>query len=154
MNPRQYAKKIFKEHRLNHLILERDYLSERQAVIEAVSPGIAERIGKGYELPDSTYQKIPKLLAIQKKYRDYIHKYYAVEDTLKMLDEDTQKIIDVHYFQGKSIRWILDNADEAGIFYSQSRIYEKIDVALNLLIKRLGLEDCRNSGGKSAEKTA
>lgn len=136
---RARAKRIYQRFSLTELrYLE--YLRERQAIIEATTPGIVLTSG-AHGPSNPTLDKQGKLEALRQAYRGDLRRYHAVRGVLDWLEEhdpDAAKLVDLSYWQRRSKIWILSHADEAGLFLSERTMGRRLQLANDVLCEAMG----------------
>ncbi len=153
---RARAKKVYQRFGVTELrYLE--YLRERQAVIEATTPGVVLSTG-AHGPSNPTLDKQGKLEALRQAYKDDLRRYHAVRGVLDWLQEhdpDAAKLVDLCYWQRRSRAWILSHGDEAGLYLSERTFERKIQFAKDVLCEAMGwlsLDDLApKNGGNVAE---
>jgi hypothetical protein len=136
---RARAKKVYQRFGVTELrYLE--YLRERQAIIEATTPGVVLSTG-AHGPSNPTLDKQGKLEALRQAYRDDLRRYHAVRGVLDWLQEhdpDAAKLVDLCYWRRKTEAWIATHADDTGLFMSRATIQRRMTFAKDLLAEALG----------------
>jgi hypothetical protein len=136
---RARAKKVYQRFAVTELRYA-EYLRERQAVLEATSPGVVLNIG-AHGPGDPTLDKQGKLEALRQEYREDIRRHHVVHGVLDWLaqhDPDAAKLVDLCYWQGRSRAWIVTHGDEAGVYVSDRTIGNKLVLAKDALCEAFG----------------